>query len=398
MAHIEKIKNKSGNIKGYKAIVEIGSGRDRKRKTKTFTVSEKLSAKKAKKKAKTWKAEQIVKREEGTLIDPEDVTVAEYFKHFFKQKKPHIATTTYDNYVRRYECHIKPKIGHFKLQDIKPHHMEEFFSDKRENGRINGSGGLSENTLKKIYVLMNQCFKKAVKFHIIKYNPLTPVEAPSPKSPKEKEVEYMSREEFNKLIKTAKENDYFMYVFIVFILFTGLRKSEAMGLAWDCVDLDNNKIKIKRRMINKKGEGSIIEEATKNEFSKREIKISTKIGKLLREFKLWKKKLRLKVEQEYLGDEYDLVFSNIDGTRHGSNYPNTKIKKLYKKAGLPYKEKIHILRHSFATLNVNNDIKPEIIQNMLGHSRITTTMDIYYHHDTEEQQKAVNEMEKVIEI
>ena len=398
MAHIEKIKNKKGKIKGYKAIVEIGSGKDRKRKTKTFTVSEKLSAQKAKKKAKTRKKKKKVKREEGTLIDPKNVTVAEYFEHFLEQKKPHIATTTYDNYERRYKSHIKPVIGHYKLQDLRAFHMEKFFSDKRESGRINGPGGLSENTLKKIYVLMNQCFKKAVKFHIIKYNPLTPVEAPSPKSPKEKDIEYMTKKEFNKLIKTSKENDYFMYVFIVFILFTGLRKSEAMGLAWDCVDLENNKITIKRRLINKKNEGSIIEEATKNEFSKREIKISPKIGKLLKEFKLWKKKLRLKVDQEYLGDEYDLVFSNIDGTRHGANYPNKKIKKLYQKAGLPYKEKIHILRHSFATLNVNNNIKPEIIQNMLGHSRITTTMDIYYHHDTEEQQKAVNEMEKAIEI
>lgn len=381
MPHIEKTKS------GWKAVVETGSGINRKRRIKRFDT---------KRAAESWMSQTVVKKETGTLVDVDNITVAEWFEHFLKtHKKPKVATTTYDNYYRRFEAHIEPKLGFIRMQDLKAFHVEEFFAEKRENGRLNGPGGLSENTLKKIYVLMNQAFKKALKFHIINYNPLTPIESPTPKK---HEAKVMKKEEFNKLIQTAKENDYFMYVFIVFLLFTGLRKSEALGLAWDCVDLEKKEIEIKRRAVYKKKEGTIIEEATKNEFSKRKIKISKKVAKLLKEYKKHQLELRMSIADEYRGDKYDLLFCRPDGYRLSVNAVNKKIKRLYKKAKLPYNSDIHILRHTFATLNVNNKVEAEIVQHMLGHSKITTTMDIYYHHDTDEQQEAVEKMDDSISI
>ena len=68
------------------------------------------------------------------------------------------------------------------------------------------------------------------------------------------------------------------------------------------------------------------------------------------------------------------------------------------KAGLPYKSQIHILRHTFATLNVNSGVGPEIVQKILGHSTIKTTIDTYYHPDVEIQKKAVDVMDRAINI
>ncbi len=394
MAHRENIYNIEGNIRAYKAVIEKNS-KSRKRKTKTFNISDYNSKKEAKKEAELWIAKQTIKKENGTLIDPKKITVSQYFEEFLKSKKEDIATTTYDNYEKRYEAHIKPDLGDFLMQKIKPYHLERYFNKKKKTGKIRGKGGLSNNTIKKIFVLMNQCFKKADKFNIIERNPLEVIDCPQPEK---KEAEVMKKNEFMKLLKVAKKEDYFMFVFICTILFTGLRKSEALGLGWDQVNLKEKTIFIKRRMIAKRKKGSIIEEKTKNKTSRRKIKISDKLIKELKNYKKWQIENRIALGPEYKNNKIDLVFCKEDGSMYYPNSLNKKMKILNKKADLPYKSKIHILRHTFATINVNNKIGPEIIKNMLGHSTIKTTIDTYYHHDVDQQKEAVDNMEKIINI
>lgn len=382
MAHIEKV-----NDGKYKAVVEIGVQGKRKRRTRTLDTY---------KEAENWMANMIRDKEEGQITDPNNITVSEYFERYLRiHKKPTVATTTYDNYKRRYEAHIKPDIGHIKLKDLHPVHLEEYFQIKRSRGKINGSGGLSENTLKKIYVLMNQCFKKAVKFNLIRHNPLDPIESPSPKK---KEVSVMKEKEIAEIIKTAKENDFFMFVFISTMLYTGLRKSEALALSWNVIDLDSGILEVKRRLVGKKGVGAVIEEETKNNSSRRKIKLSERLVGLLKKYKTWQLEFRILLGSDYKGDDLDLVFCKPDGERYYPTSLNKKMKKITEKANLPHKSKIHIMRHTFATINVNNKVGPEIVQKMLGHSTISTTMDIYYHHDTDQQKEAVKHLDNALKI
>ena len=382
MAHIKKL----GKDK-YKATVEVGVKGKRKRRTKIFEKS---------KDAEVWIANMITDKVDGTLVDTNNITVDEYFEKFLNiYKKPYISTTTYDNYCRRFKKHIKPAFGNYRIQDIKTYHLEEYFEYKRKNDRLDGKGGLSENTLKKIYVLLNQFLKKAKNTHLIKHNPLDPIDSPQPEK---FEAQSMKISEFNKLIEVAKQNNYFMYVFITTILYTGLRKSETLGLSWDEIDFDNKTLEVKRRLVVKYNGGSILENETKNKSSKRKIKISDKLISLLKQYRKWQLENRLFLGEEYIGDDIDLIFCRPDGYRFSPNSLNGMMRRLNKKAGLPYKSQIHILRHTFATINVNSKIGPEIVQKMLGHSTVSTTIDIYYHHDTEMQNEAVENLDNTIQI
>jgi len=108
---------------------------------------------------------------------------------------------------------------------------------------------------------LNQLFKKAKITHLIKYNPLDTIDSPQPEKYK---AQSMKISEFNKLIKVAKENDYFMYIFITTILYTGLKKSKALGLSWNEIAFDNKALEVKSRLVAKYQGGAILENETKN--------------------------------------------------------------------------------------------------------------------------------------
>lgn len=394
MAHVQTLYDENGNVKAYKAIVNRKTG-DVKRPSKTFSVK-KYGKKKAKEKAEMWKARNMVRKDEGTFVDPKKITFSEFLDRWLENhKKPNVANTTYDNYKYRIEGHIKPYFKDARLQDIEPVHIEEYFARKRKSGRKDGKdGGLSENTLKKHYVLMNSAFKRAIKLKLIKFNP---VQAIDPPKPEKHEAQVMSQEEFHKLIKTAHKEDKFMHALIGSLLFTGMRRSEALGLEWPQVDFKERTIRIIQVLVPEIGKGAVLRKTTKNDSSRRTIKISRKAAKLLRRHKKRQAEIRLQLRDEYNTD-YQFVFCKPDGTHYYPTTVNRKLNKLLDKAGLSQEFGLHTLRHTFATLNLKNETDLEIIKDMLGHSTIATTADIYLHPDLEEQEKAADKLDSSIDI
>ena len=173
---------------------------------------------------------------------------------------------------------------------------------------------------------------------------------------------------------------------------TGMRKSEILGLEWSDIDLDNGIIHINKRLVRVSG-GVIHENQTKTESSRRKIKVSTNLIKLFKKLKVKQKEDKL-----FLGPEYDdsksFVFCRPDGKHYHPRTFNRRFNIALKRAGLPQKYTIHTLRHTFATINLRNGVPAKIVQEMLGHSTITTTLDLYTHVDLEMQNEAVKKMEE----
>jgi integrase len=381
MPHIEKLDNGK-----YKAIVEVGAGERRKRRTKTFE---------RKKDAKSWQANMLVDQEKGRYVSSASLTVADHMLDWLdNEKKPHIATTTYDNYKNRIKTYIIPEIGYIPLQELEPFHISRFMGYLRKNGSVRNDGGLSENTLKKIYVVLNSAMEKAVQWRLIKYNPVQAIESPQPKK---KEAKSMSFEEVQKLLDSV--NDKFMHTFFSFAVLTGMRKSEMLGLEWSEVDLENETVEVKKRLVvnQNSDQGIEHEEATKREASRRIIAISSKLAKLLKSYKAYQAELRLQLAEEY-NDQKEFVFCKPDGNHY---YPPTitrKAKKAILIAGLSSEYSLHTLRHTFATLQLKNGTDAKVIQEMLGHGNISTTMDIYSHVDIDMQKEAAKKLENEIVI
>lgn len=381
MPHIQKTANGK-----YKAVIEVGAGTRRKRRTKTFD---------RKKDAKSWQANMMVDQEKGRYVSSASLTVADHMLDWLdNEKKPHIATTTYDNYKNRIETYIVPEIGYIPLQELEPFHISRFLGYLRKNGSVRNDGGLSENTLKKIYVLLNSAMEKAVKWRLIKYNPVAAIDSPQPKK---KEAKSMSFEEVQQLLESVKE-DKFMHAFLSFAVLTGMRKSEMLGLEWPEVDFENETVEVKKRLVVDQENGTYKhEDETKREASRRIIAIPSKLSKLLKKYKVRQAETRLQLAEEY-NDEKDFVFCKPDGNPY---YPSTitrKAKKAILKAGLSSEYSLHTLRHTFATLQLKAGTEAKTIQEMLGHGNISTTMDIYSHVDIDMQKEAAKKLENAIVI
>lgn len=402
MANIQPIKE-GEEIIGYKAYVEMGrdpSTGKRKRTTKTLMKEDGY----IRKDAEVWVAEQITKRENNEYIEKNSLKVKEFISNWLeKDKKPHIATTTYNSYKNRIEAYIIPNLGEIPVQKLNAYHLNNFFAELREDGKTQGEGGLSENTLKKIYVILNMALKKAVKYEIINHSPL---EAVDPPKPEDIERPVMSVSEIRKMLKTAKkmqnDNDYgsiFIYTYILFGFLTGMRRSEVLSLEWEDIDFKERTVDVSKRLIvnqyGDSGEKVIIEEDTKTPAGKRKIRIPDQLVFALKKFKNIQNKIKIKYPDLYY-KEHNFIFCREDGKFYHPKTINNKFNKLRDKAGLDKKYTVHTLRHTFATISVKNKIDLATLKDIMGHSTVSTTIDLYVHPDIEDQKENAEKMGNLV--
>lgn len=174
--------------------------------------------------------DEIVEQYNGLSLDGKDYTV-EAWSNFWLEtfKKPQLEETSYLGYERLFNNHIIPMIGHFKLREIEQLDIQlaynKAFADKEK---------YSTTTLKAIHNRLKQCFDRAVQLKKIKVNPAIGVELPKVRSAKK--VISMTKEEQKKLVSRCEKEEYANL--IIFLLATGMRIGEVLGLTWDNVNLD----------------------------------------------------------------------------------------------------------------------------------------------------------------
>ncbi|MFW6281749.1 MAG: tyrosine-type recombinase/integrase, partial [bacterium] len=359
--------------------IEIGHDKNNRR-------IRKIGRFKLKRDAIKWLTEMEQEKNDGFIIKTDEISFIDFaWRWLTHHKKPKIAASTYREYKRKITNEFTPFFNDLQLQGITPLHIETYFNSLRKRD-------LTENTIKKHYVQLNNIFKRAIKLRLIKYNPITAIEPPKPEK---KEAPVLSEKEYIKLLQTIKSNFNF-FAFISTILFTGLRRSEILGLEWEDVDLENGILFIRKRYVYAEN-GYIHEEKTKTESSRRKIKMPENLVIILKKYKKAQLENQLKYGQAY-NNKLDFVFRKPDGNIYHPKYYNDKFNEYLSIAELPQKYTLHSLRHTFATINMKNNIKPKVVQEMLGHSTISTTLDIYSHVDIDMQEEAMKKLNNLIDF
>lgn len=173
-------------------------------------------------------------------------------------------------------------------------------------------------------------------------------------------------------------------------VFYGLRRSEVIGLKWDAVDFDNKKITISHTVVQM-GSEMIKKDATKNSSSLRTLPLSDTIIKMLKVIKEDQSQNKLMLPMSYIDEGY--VFTRSDGSIITPNYVTKHFKLLINKNDLPA-IRFHDLRHLLASYLLSLGFNMKDIQFWLGHSNISTTMDIYVHLDDKNKKDMANLLEK----
>jgi integrase len=233
-----------------------------------------------------------------------------------------------------------------------------------------------------IHATLNKALKDAVADGLIPRNTATGVKAPRPTK---KEIRPLSPEQTKPLLQAAR-GDRFEALFVL-ALHCGLRQGEILGLRWSDVNLEAGTIQVKRTLSEARAGQRF--EPPKNGKG-RSIRLTGQAVEALRDH------LELQLEEiDRLGDLYSdqgLVFPSQVGTpMNAKNLSARSFKPLLARAELP-NIRFHDLRHTFATLMLQNGEHPKVVQEMLGHASIAITMDTYSHVLPNMQQDAVSRL------
>jgi integrase len=313
----------------------------------------------------------VAQRDGGLAFEAGKLTVAEYMdKWLAESARNRLRPKTFKDYSGLTRLHIVPALGHIKLKKLTPLHVQSFYRSKLESG-------LSKRTVEYIHTVLHSALKQAVRWELV---PRNVTEAVDPPRPERKERPTLNLDQARIFLESAREDRW--EALYVLVIQTGMRRGELFGLRWDDLDLDNGWLHV-RQTLAPDGKSFNAPKTTK---SRRRIRLTPAAVENLNRHKVAQNQERLRRGGSWR--DHGLVFPSQVGTPMSpDNFVRRSYKPLLKRAGLPQLT-FHDLRHTFASLMMPNE-HPKIVQEMLGHSRIGTTLDIYSHLSQDMQEEAV---------
>lgn len=324
-------------------------------------------------------------RDKGTFVQPTKLTVAEWLTTWLNDyAKIRTRQTTWDSYEVQVRKHLIPAIGHLKLTQLQTHQLQKLYKQKREGGRADGKeGGLSVKSVRYIHAVINMALTQAVKERLISINPAEAVDLPKETK---RELQTLTIEQVKTFIEEAKQTKH--YTLYLLELFTGLRRGEILGLRWQDIDFDNSTVTVVQQVVaSSKG---ITFSEPKTSLGSRTVWIPADVVKQLKQHK--KQQAEEKLLAGGIYEDNSLVFCREDGKPFYPDSISDHFKKLIarlKDKGFP-EISFHGLRHTFATLSIQQGIPVKVVQEDLGHHDPGFTMKVYTH-ATQQMKKEATE-------
>ena len=318
-----------------------------------------------------------------------EIPIFEYMTIWLEKQAKNIQINTYRSYhsmiygkIRRYfERRKDLTVGSIRSKDI-----DEFYNQLFEDNVVS-------NTVIHYHAVLRKAFQQAFKDELIEANPFDRVDRPK----KNKfQGENYSEEELLALLKLTKDDP--IYPAIMFAGGLGLRRSEALGVRWSRIDFEERCVLLDTKIVETKENGKThiqaIEEM-KNKSSHRTLPLPDQVYEMLVEIKakqeLYKKMFKSSYSREY--DDYVCV--NQLGELMKPSYVTEHFAAIIQELGLR-KIRFHDLRHTFASVLINNDVPLINVSRFLGHSDISTTANIYAHLDKSNKQSSADIMTGIL--
>jgi len=327
----------------------------------------------------------------GEVFEPSELSIKDYFNYWYKNYvlvNCKLSTQTY--YSRIIDNHIIPYFKDNKLKQLRPEPLQKFLNYKKRNG-------LSKNSVANFYGVLSGALKYAVyPCNYIKENPMNYVHIPKyDQNVKDSsDLKIITLEEFSKITERFPVGSSF-YIPLQIAFHTGMRGGEVVALTWYNVDLDNGFIHVKHTLIETgtKVNKEFILGTPKTKSSYISISIGQTLIDILKTHKEW---------QEYNKEQYGEWYKHskfVCTKENGEPITTNTYKYLSRIVNyeLQIKFSMHSLRHTHATLLLENGANIKDIQKRLGHSKLATTMDTYSHVTDKMKNNTVNIFERITE-
>jgi site-specific recombinase XerD len=305
-------------------------------------------------------AELIRLTNQGRLIRGTPETVGEYLTRWLQDTaKITVSPTTYVVYEGRVK-RIIAVLGTMRLTALRESHIQACYATLLER--------LSPRTVQQTHTTLRKALQQAVAWDLLSRNPADAVGVPHAEN---REMQTLSATDLQRLLAVAQtERNHALWVVLAT---TGMRLGEALGLKWQDVSAD--RVMIRRTLHPERGKGLVLVEP-KTKASRRTIQLGETARRALSAHRKHQVEERLQAGSWWW--DQDLVFCNEFGGPLQERTVRAQFRRHLESANLPH-IRIHDLRHTVATLLLQEGENPKIVQEMLGHSSITITLGIYSH-------------------
>ena len=345
--------------------------------------------------ARNWIEQAKYADKHEDVFCPSDTTVDAWFSFWIENIVGDLAPNTLRNYRERYKQNIQPIISKMLLSDVKPMHCKKVL--------LSMDADYAGSTIRQTYITMGTMFKAAKMNDLIAKHPMDSVRFTKPvRAPDD--IHFLTRDEQIRFLEVAKRShNYNQYALI---LETGLRTGEMIGLTWDAIDFEKRTLTVNKTLEYRHKQHFWRAGPPKTQQSYRTIPLTDRAYEILKEIKdkrPWQKESPLLSQTlEYIDRRTgaisrlvmrDLVFINwrTGEPAKNSSY-DTHLYKLCDEAEIE-KFCMHALRHTYATRAIECGVQPKVLQKLLGHASIKTTMDRYVHVTSESLDQAVRQFE-----
>ena len=344
--------------KSWELTIDLGKDSAGKRRRKFVNV------KGTKAEAQKKLRELLTTLDKGMSVDTSKATVAEFLEQWLTDyAETNTAPRTVQGYrgvVRRY---LVPSVGRIPLVKLTPQDVQSLYA-----GML--GKGLSAQTVVHAHRVFREALKHAVKWQLLMRNVCDAVDPPRPRR---KEMSTLVGADIQRFLDAASGSPYGPVFFLA--LYTGMRRSELMGLKWSAVDFRHKTISVTQTIVRITGQGLKTMEP-KTSRSRRLVSLPPDAVALLAGMKA--KRLE---DLESLGmvwKESDYVFCRIDGSLIDPDTITHVFADIIKQAGLPH-IRFHDLRHTHATMMMEQGVNPKTVADRLGHASVVITLDTYSH-------------------
>ena len=365
--------NGEGSVfkRGNRWVAQVGSGKNR--ETKYFETQ---------KDANAWRHTIIEQRRNGLVFAGSKVSLSKFLDEWLVVAKTSVRPNTYQQYSQVVHQHITPVLGYLVLKDLRPDHVQSLYTNKLANG-------VSPNTTRMIHAVIHRALNHALKLGLTYRNVADSVTRPKVVR---KEMKTLNDYQVRQLIQVAESEQMRLLLWVAVV--TGLRQGELLGLKWSDLDWTSRRIQVQRQVQRRKGDGLVFCEP-KSASGRRVIVLGKSTIEKLREYKNNQLKERILLGEKW--QNYDLIFPSPIGTPLDPSNVLKEYKDCLKRAGLP-NLRFRDLRHSAATLMLQQGVNPKIVSERLGHSDISLTLNTYSHVLPPMQEEAAEKMDDLLTL
>ena len=295
------------------------------------------------------------------------IKLEEYARMYLENAKNTLSEYEQNHYASILKNHILPVLGHMKLKEVTPVHVQHFINELQEKPSRTKSGKLAPSTVRRYFVVLQSVFHSAYKLGIIGTNPTDGDRITLPRL-QEETTEIFTREELSTIFSYLDKEPLQFKVLVHLAINSGCRRGELVGIKWSDINFSTGVITVQRS--NYKMTGQPIKSKETKTGKRRYITLPPYCIALLKRYRAEQTKQRFALGDKWQGDNW--IFIQANGAPMYPTTPTLQFSDFLKKYNLKHR-KFHALRHTSATLLLSSGTNIKNVASRLGHTQLKTT-------------------------